>query len=638
MNSNQQRELKKTRETYPKNDRKALNTKIRLMENEKAKANLKHQEAVQALKIKEESAREQLESAVIDLRDAAQNVLTANTTTFGDLFNRYKLLSAKLRQIIDSLPDAERIQHTADMTSIAQRVNLHKEQIDAQDRQARNVIEQTVRKTVQKISRMTVNDLLIGILGTANKQELAELTNLPSMKTITDKTDTGMLVVADLPVTDQTQLVQVMMQALAKSKSDKPGVLGQLIKAMEKDVTALIKGEKTHLSIVYDNGEGSVGSFHIEIGKFINATQTTLDTLFFQLYKQDVDADSGLVMSLTSPTEVGALLQFNEFDMNTVSATQSLEYMTGLVIQNAADPMVLSHIMNKPVRSEEMSYLTSHSTERRAGLKPEEVMGFIGAMAIMLEAGKQLSVPSSSKQHEKPLAQAITGSTMGQIKYVQTNVEPKVSSSQKQHEQILSQALPEQKISADSVCSESTLDPTNDKGKQEINILDGYQDICLKKKKEFEDLIKEFVRINNRLTLQAGKNSYRYGPVSTLASSALNNINRAGSQFFATPNQETFNAFYQAFENSINPLDKELKKHRSNPIFSGLAAVLKGLAGIIAALLVVPALAVQATTKKGYVGTFFSTPETVSSKAFKPVKEGLQSLIEAAEKSVKGPK
>ncbi|KTD50997.1 hypothetical protein [Legionella quateirensis] len=624
----QRRELREARKSYPKAERSPLKRNIRDRMQEKDVADQKVKVEIAARENKEAEARETVKSFFPSVRLAAEKVLQANTTTIEPLLESYRLLAAELRKAIDLLPKTERAEQTRTLSSIAEQVNVHKEKIDEQDRQVRSQIEQAIKKARETVSGMTVQDMVVSLIGGASKQELSSLLESTRMQAITGGTGAGTLVVADMPIKAQSELVRVLMSELAKTKTSKTGPLGQIIKAMEKDVNALMSGEKTHLSILYDNGKGNVGSVHIDIRDFIRSPQSTLNSLFFHLYKQGVSGDSGLVMSVTSPAEVGALLQLQGFEMQSVPAIENLEALTALVIQNANNPQALSRIMNRTVTENALSASLSQTLQAakgRPGFNPQEVISFIGSMAVMLEAGKLLvTTPSKQQQRELGLT-GLTNTIQGSIQYVQIS-SPQTAAVTTSIVPMIAPSKPDNVVvSIPPVLSEKKqpAEPKIDLSKEHA---------------QFNTLLDDLKAIHAKLDKKFKSGNTKYEIAAKLADLTHTNIKHFGEQFFANPNKETLKTLNQMTNYFVKQLDPVLKEHRGNSFVHALVAALKGIMGVVAALTVIPALVVEATTKKGYTGTFFSTPETASAKAFKPVEEGLLQQEDEIEKKMQGPK
>jgi hypothetical protein len=73
--------------------------------------------------------------------------------------------------------------------------------------------------------------------------------------------------------------------------------------------------------------------------------------------------------------------------------------------------------------------------------------------------------------------------------------------------------------------------------------------------------------------------------------------------------------YNKAVQEAINCVTHELQKDLG--VWDKLNPIIKGILGVLAALTILPAIIVQTTTKQGFAGTFFTTPETEKTKTFK---------------------
>lgn len=127
------------------------------------------------------------------------------------------------------------------------------------------------------------------------------------------------------------------------------------------------------------------------------------------------------------------------------------------------------------------------------------------------------------------------------------------------------------------------------------------------------------------------KHNANYKNVTQVALDLYGKLKEA-ALFFEQPSAEGFEVFKQFCHYSINEAAGEFKQHRD--LWHKVHPVLKGILGVIAALTVLPALMV-ATTKTGYVNTFFKTPETESSKKLERIKEMLERMEVEVEQKIK---
>ncbi|WP_115703776.1 hypothetical protein [Legionella sainthelensi] len=130
---------------------------------------------------------------------------------------------------------------------------------------------------------------------------------------------------------------------------------------------------------------------------------------------------------------------------------------------------------------------------------------------------------------------------------------------------------------------------------------------------------------------QKQKHNANYKNVTQVALNLYGKLKDA-ALFFEQPSAEGFEVFKQFCNGSINEAAGVFKQHRD--LWHTIHPILKGILGVVAALTVIPALLV-ATTKTGYINTFFKTPETASSKKLNQIKEMLESVEDEMEQKIK---
>ncbi|MFJ1267198.1 ankyrin repeat domain-containing protein [Legionella lytica] len=101
-------------------------------------------------------------------------------------------------------------------------------------------------------------------------------------------------------------------------------------------------------------------------------------------------------------------------------------------------------------------------------------------------------------------------------------------------------------------------------------------------------------------------------------------LNNAGDQFFNTHiSENTVKEFETACNQALVAANPVLSIHRG---WHGFPLWMRAIVGIIAAATLLPAITVQATTTKGYVGTFFKSYETDSEMHTKKFSSELDSI------------
>lgn len=630
LNEEQTRALKAVRDQYPRETRNAVNKKIKGIIAERDRQTQKVEADVERRKQKSTEAQDIVARLFPQVREAAEKCLKANTSTIDNLIKIYKSLSAPLRQAIDSLKSEERLEQIQELTALSQLVNQYKAKLDEQDRQNLKAIQAAVSQARKKISQMTVGDLLLSLLGSNGTQNLLGSLDKDSLKLLQNRnveTDAGSLVLTDLSKPEQNVLVRVLMNELTKVKvsaSSQSTALAQFIKAMEKDLDALMTGKKTHLSILYED-KGIVGSVHVDILDLVNNPAGTLEAIFYGLYKNGLSVNTGVVMTLTTPTEVNALLQLDNLKLSSVPQLGNLQELTGQVIKHAANPQVLAQIVGGEAEVGIIQKKLAQASNRR-GLDASEVLGFIEAMATLLET-KRILVSTPTKGNELGLLANIKDAGVkGTIEYV--HIPPTPNDSILLSTIVPEYALPEAvsdkfvaKVETDNIIESDTRvnEEKNQRSKKraqpKIDLSNEYQ--------QFYASLRELADIYEKLSAKGKYGNKNYQNTAEQVLNVYVSIKDAGESFFSKPNNRTLINFSNITIAQINSIDPVLQEHRGNQFGRGIVAVLNGLLGIIAALTVIPALIVEVSTNKGYAGTFFSAPQPESAKAFQSVKKGL---------------
>lgn len=638
LNEEQTRALKAVRDQYPRETRNAVNKKIKVIVQERDRQTQKVEAEVERRKQKSTEAQDIVTRLFPQVREAAEKCLKANTSTIDNLIKVYKSLSAPLRQAIDSLKSEERLEQIQELTALSQLVNQYKAKMDEQDRQNLKAIQGAVSQARKKVSQMTVGDLLLSLLGSNGTQNLLGSLDKDSLKLLQNRkvdSDPGSLVLTDLSKPEQNVLVRVLINELTKvSSSSQSTALAQFIKAMEKDLDALMTGKKTHLSILYED-KGIVGSVHVDILDLVNNPAGTLEAIFYGLYKNGLSVNTGVVMTLTSPTEVIALLQLDKLKLSSIPQLGNLQELTGQVIKYAANPQALAQIVGGEAEVSLIQKKLAQASNRR-GLDASEVLGFIEAMATLLET-KRILVSTPTKDKELGLLTNIKDAGVkGTIEYVHIPSTPNDST-------LLSTIVPEYSLPEADVPVPKITEAVSDEFVAKVeneNIRESDTRVNEEKKQrskkpaqpkidlsneyqQFYASLRELADIYEKLSAKGKYGNKNYQNTAEQVLKVYVSIKDAGESFFNKPNNSTLINFSDVTIAQIKSIDPVLQEHRGNQFGRGLVAVLNGLLGIIAALTVIPALIVEVSTNKGYAGTFFSAPQPESAKAFQSVKKSL---------------
>ncbi|WP_298622716.1 hypothetical protein [uncultured Legionella sp.] len=150
------------------------------------------------------------------------------------------------------------------------------------------------------------------------------------------------------------------------------------------------------------------------------------------------------------------------------------------------------------------------------------------------------------------------------------------------------------------------------------------QDKMKQAKVNFEQYLFQLKIKTSELIQKGDKISTTYNPdyetVGYAAKTLNNALDAAKEAFFKAPNAQSFAIFKQEVDQAIDDASTEFSHHRG--AWHSLHPVLKGILGVLATLSIIPALIV-ATSRHGYVDTFFNTPPTDAEKQLQHFKKQL---------------
>jgi GNAT superfamily N-acetyltransferase len=126
---------------------------------------------------------------------------------------------------------------------------------------------------------------------------------------------------------------------------------------------------------------------------------------------------------------------------------------------------------------------------------------------------------------------------------------------------------------------------------------------------EFEGLVNEYKKIADKLKEKSLKKT-EYLVVASKAETLYSTLEKEFEIFLTDQNDQTFQKFKNNCHFVIKDAKKEFQKHRG--IWYQIHPVLRAIVGSISTVTILPALIVAATSKHGYIGTFFSIPKTKS--------------------------
>lgn len=126
----------------------------------------------------------------------------------------------------------------------------------------------------------------------------------------------------------------------------------------------------------------------------------------------------------------------------------------------------------------------------------------------------------------------------------------------------------------------------------------------------FKNLLKQLNSQREQLNNKA-KTDSRYKVVAGKIDALYQTLDEEQQKFFIYPTKRTFQTFTGKLTAAIAAADLAAKKHRG---WHGISPIIRGILGVIAALMAIPALVIETQTKHGFIGTFFKTPETNTSQ------------------------
>lgn len=568
----------------------------------------KEQQKKQEVEIR--AIEETLDDLFAAVDEAGKKFLLADLSNMDELYEDVKAARKDLRSALNKLPNTQRQQGYARFNEESRDVTEHKKELEAQIKVARKTINNAIKNAADKVSRWTVKELLAALLPGTAQDNLARISGSNAVKLIqgsaTDAVSVhsvGNLVLADLSQQAQGALIRVLLNELATTTAhSEMGALAQFIKVIEKDIESLLSGKKTHLSIIYP-AHGYAQTVHVDLQALLRSPELILNELFLALYKQGV-RDDAVIMTLTSPAEVAALLQIQGLDIKALPAAGNLSELTGQIIRYASSSKDLTALIQKNV-SEQSLLASLHGitldTESR-GFTSGQVVAFIGIMAAMMEARAELLKNPAMQNNAGLENRPVNG-----IQFIQFGPPNPIAGS--------TPALAiENKKSADKLLDVS------------------------EEAEKFYKLIDELSIVLSKLQLKANREfghlADDYRAAYDFAFYLKSNLKNAGDLFFGAPvTPQSFAQFKSdcaALLNGDNA--RELQKHRD--VWYQIHPIIRGILGVLATLTIIPALIVTATSTHGYVGTFFSTPKTDSAVALENVETKLNTLEDKVEAKI----
>lgn len=146
----------------------------------------------------------------------------------------------------------------------------------------------------------------------------------------------------------------------------------------------------------------------------------------------------------------------------------------------------------------------------------------------------------------------------------------------------------------------------------------------------FSALLTQLTDITDGLKMKQTSKPQQYFDVYLESVDLLEILSKTGKQFFTpSPTPEAFINFKETCDSAIKKAEIEFKKHRD--VWNQIHPVIRGILGVLAALTVIPGLVVAVASKQGYMGTFFSTPETNSQQKLSAFQKGFDKMEDTIE-------
>jgi hypothetical protein len=366
LSSTQKNQVKEIRKIITPEQRQELRRKLKFYNEEISKEEARQKRQIDLKDQSMEQARKkvaELMPALVNLKINFLKIDLNHSATIEHELKEYKNKRAEIAEEISKLDDSERIERSEELRLISIEINKHYSKICLQIESARKAIRKVVGDTSKKVDQMTFGQAVLTLLPDATQgtvvrlEESAQLLRImedQGGQFVRDQLQIGDLSLSLLPLNTQTTLISVLNQELLKSASDeRAGVVAGFIRAIQNDMQALIEGKKTHLSVIYEvNGE--ISSLHIGLLSLLNDPTTYIAEIAMAMLRQGVREQNRVVMTLSSPHEVSALMHLNGENVEDVSNGKSLQYLTGQVMGSAGNALALTSVVHKEVVSDEL--------------------------------------------------------------------------------------------------------------------------------------------------------------------------------------------------------------------------------------------------------------------------------------------
>ncbi|KTD64578.1 hypothetical protein [Legionella shakespearei] len=536
-----------------------------------------HEEQLAADAEAKEAAIAEAEEKLEDLFDAAyeagQKFLQATLATMDDDIVEFNKARTELRNALSVLPQAQRQEAFARFNDECQEALKHKQALEKKVDDAKRVINKSIDNAAAKVSRWKVKEFLKNLL--VSYEQPAALEG-PDAKLLNES---NALVLADLPLKAQNALIKVIvgeiMNSVPQSGND---VLVQMLNQVVANLDDILSGKKSVLAVGY-TVNNLLQVMLVNAAKIASNPRHTIEQMILAAYKQGAD-NKALYLGVVSVAEAGALLQAQGTNIRALSDVHSVSDAFGQIIQSASNS---GDLQLSPV---DMIILGGGNPQP---FTPSQLIDLLLAIAIMLEAREELLELVGDNRLELDPADAANG----------IGFNPQAT-------------LP-------GAAARLAL---ADKGADE------------KHNKALYKKLVEFCNLANDLEVKCLSAADAYSEEDkrsiSLAATKMSQALKASCASFWN-SQDNMKAGFEKFVTDCNTIlnSDEANTLKNHPgVWFNINPIIRGLIGVLATILVIPALIVAATSTHGYTGTFFTTPKSTVEVALDNMKATLDEKID----------
>ena len=615
--------LQKIRDKFTAEERKNLNRTLAGLIASKNKKNEKINQEYERIANINSAAIEKINELAPLVLKAAKLYENATIQNMDLLYTSYKEQRNNLQAAINLLVDDKKRAHfLGQLSKLSEQVNIQQRKLIEQAAKVKQEIEAIVVEAEEIVNSMDVIELIQAIMPTATKNEILAIMNGKETEVLRLKyhaAPSGELVLANLPTNKQLSLIAIILGELSNLEADteEKALTQKFIQAIVKDVNGLLSGNKTHLSMLAKTGN-LVQVINVDIRSLLTDS-AMLSTILYEFVRQGVTTES-MVMTLSSVQEAAALGQLSNLNILAIEHQGSLSEITGKVMAAAVNPGVLKLITGHEVTEQALIIAgrnLSHYSPGK-GFSPDQILGLLRKIVTLQIASTMVAEAFVNKKGA--LGQLGDSVKLGAIEGVSAEklnvLIPPPSLSLGSSEPLLSIEHP--KAETHDVENQQSAKP--DSAKKIPNINDQKNSIML--------LINELKLLKDDLGLRALTDN-KYLPVSMQAAALHQYLEEQSSIFFQNPTQQTFDEFKKNCTEALNKAENVFNTHRGiwwdhSGFFGKLLFATKAILGLVAGFTFVPAVIISATTRHGYLNTFFTTPKTESATKLGEIKGKLE--------------